>query len=352
MTRRAWNIDTASFVPSDQGRFMVEGLMKFKWVIKFLKRRFVMMVLGQGKRELLVLPERGLKVLWINRSAPSIGDALMDLSGRELLRGHELHLFGYSNYANLFEGDRYFSNVYCELRQLFRVSKRIKFDVVILDSFAVRSVLVKFLVAPGAPCVSMYGYLNGFEVHRTIYSFSRIAKLLNYRGCLEPRPILELGSSVSSALPPGYVAIAIGAEWDFRNYHHWETVIRAMSAQGHQIVLIGSENGSKEALRLQKLFPGVGNYVGKCSLKETASIIREAAFLLAADGGLWHIACALDKRSVGLFADCQLFDARGIRTDRSTDRCRSITLYAENYVSQIPPAEVIKAVQLLLERYK
>ena len=355
VTKRAWTIDTVSFVPSDQKRFLVEDVVKFKWALKFLKRRLVMLVLGQEKRHLTTLPKRRLKILWINRSAPSIGDALMDLAGRVLLQEHELYLFGYPNYQPLFKNDRYIRGFYSEFKDLLRASTRIKFDLVMLDSFAVRSVIGKFLVAPRVPLVSLYGYLNGFEVHRTIYSFSRIAKICSFEGHFEPRPFIDLrppeSSEIPFGLPSNYYAVVVGAEWEFRNYPHWEHVIRALG-DSHGIVLIGSENGSREAARLQTMFPEILNYVGKRTLLQTAFIVQKAQFVLAADGGLWHIACSLDKRSVALFADCELFDDRGVRTDRATPKCRCIALYGAKSVSEISPTEVARAGHLLLERYK
>ena len=53
-----------------------------------------------------------------------------------------------------------------------------KYDLVIIDSYSSRSMRVKAEVAPSLNYVGMYGFFNGPEVNRTLFSFHQMNNLL------------------------------------------------------------------------------------------------------------------------------------------------------------------------------
>ena len=61
--------------------------------IKFFKRYLFIVVKGQRKLEVFSILPKHQNILWINISAPSLGDSLMDLSSRVLLKNKKVDLF-------------------------------------------------------------------------------------------------------------------------------------------------------------------------------------------------------------------------------------------------------------------
>lgn len=358
--KRSWIVDTDEYVPSDQRRYLYESAHKFNRLAKFAKRLIIVFLTGQYFLERRQISAQDTRILWINFTAPSLGDSLMDLSSRVLLAGRELHLFSNTN-LDLYRGDTYFSRVSSSIEETKSEAGQRPFDLVIMDSFSPRSILMKLRVAPHTPFVVMYGYLNGFEVHRTFFSFSRMKKLLGLpagSNKMAIRPYLTVGTGVGRGLdfPSGpehllVVAICVGAEWDFRRYKSWDKVIADIHEK-FTIVLVGSSNGAEEAESLVNTFPRCKSYVGTHSLLETISILKQCDFVLCADGGLWHIACGLERPSVVLFADCQLFDSSGQRVLRDTADCKSYHLYHLSRVSEIKPESIVQGLLVLQKTHR
>ena len=75
--------------------FIEVFLMKrsiFKQRIKYLKRHFLIIFKSQKKLELFSILPVHQDILWINISAPSLGDSLMDLSSRVMLSDKNIDL--------------------------------------------------------------------------------------------------------------------------------------------------------------------------------------------------------------------------------------------------------------------
>ncbi len=168
----------SDFVPSDQSNFLKFEGWKFKWLFKYLKRRTYTWIFTRKDLLLEKIPKDTKRILWINLSAPSLGDSLMDLSGRVLLDNYEVDLLTDPKNSILYTDDGFFNNVFTEAKEIFYQNLSDSYDLFILDSFSPRVLRVMNAVSSNTPFVGMWGYLNGFEVHRTIYSFARICYLL------------------------------------------------------------------------------------------------------------------------------------------------------------------------------
>jgi len=57
-------------------------------------------------------------------------------------------------------------------------------------------------------------------------------------------------------------------------------------------VLLGGNDVEELATELSTIFPSVKNLVGKCSLNESAAIVKNSKFVVTGDTGLMHIAAA------------------------------------------------------------
>ena len=79
--------------------------------IKFIKRYIYLIIKRQKALEVLQILPNHRNILWINISAPSLGDSLMDLSSRVLLQGKEIDLFTHKKNASLYQDDSVFSRI-------------------------------------------------------------------------------------------------------------------------------------------------------------------------------------------------------------------------------------------------
>jgi heptosyltransferase-2 len=258
-----------------------------------------------------ILPEHK-EILWVNISAPSLGDSLTDLSSRTMLSGRKVDLFTDKKNSDLYKNDFLFSKVFNDIKQL---GER-KYDLVVLDSYSTRSIDTKVKIARLTPFVGMFGYYNGPEVNRVLFSFHQMNNLLGYvKNENELNKIARTSISISGAdqkliqkteLPSSFIAIVIGGEWNYRTYNKWDFVIEKLISKDNNIniVLIGSDNAKDYA---KVIFEKFGNYnifncVAKFTFKQTAEIINQARILFCCDGGLMHSANAVKTPIISLFS--------------------------------------------------
>ena len=279
---------------------------------KFLKRSIYLILKNQSKLEIQKIHPSHQKILWINLSAPSLGDSLMDLSSRILLKDRIIDLYTNKKNFHLFINDEVFNNVYSQAEELEKNS----YDLVILDSYSTRTIKVKSNLMPFIPFVGMYGYFNGPEVNRVLFGFHRMNQLLEYAKNEEEinysaRALLSISNEDSQLvenlkLPEEYISIAIGGEWVYRTYNNWEELIKQLIFRESQlkIVLVGSDNALRFSKELIKKIPSENliNCVNKFSFTQTAEIINKSKCLICCDGGLMHAANALKTPILPLFA--------------------------------------------------
>lgn len=314
-----------------------------------------MFLAGQAGFRLHSIPSSVERILWINVTAPSLGDALMDTSGRVLLRGRIVSLLTHPKNASLFEHEPDFETVWSITPENLRKVSGAQFDLVILDSFSPKSLAVKIKVARQVPFVGLYGFLNAFEVHRTIYSFRRLEKLLGLAPTSQPTLSLKRGNStrrqsINQAL---CIAFAIGGEWGFRTYPHWSAVLKELVGLKMRLVLLGSSNGMREAEALMVQFgSAIENRVGQTSLHGLIEALPSFDLFVGADGGLWHIASACGVPSVALHADCELYDEMGDWHSRAGKQPECIPLRANQSVSEISPEAIVRAIKVMLTKLR
>ena len=350
LCRRSWVIDTALFVPSDQARYLQYEVFRVGRVFKYFKRYLFFICTGQRFLEQSRIPTDAKKVLWINLTAASIGDAIMDTASRVIMSKFELELLTSPRNSEVFFADRIFREVHASVRSARASHQAKRFDFCIIDSYSPRSIVPKLRIIPLTPFVGLYGFLNGFEVHRTYFSFYRTMRLLGLcqlNGVPVRQHLWSPHNEYRGNSKRLRVAIAIGGDWDFRRYKEWAAVIGGLMGGNFDVILIGSKNGSDEAKSLSKRYPSCTSYVGTCTLPEVVMIISECDFFIGADGGLWHIASALNKPTIVLFADCQLFDESLDAVSRITRDLVCIALNDPVNVSAISPETVLAAVSRL-----
>ena len=326
-------------------QLFIEENSSLKHYLKYLKRYIYIFLKRQNKHEVFKILPIHNKILWINLSAPSLGDSLMDLSNRVMLRDKNIDLFTDKKNANLYENDQIFSNVYTLIEEV----GKLQYDLVIIDSYSTRSIKIKSNLAPLTPYIGIFGYYNGPEVNRVLFSFHQMNHLLGY---IKSEDDINSSSKVSLSisnkdqeivknirLPEEYITIALGGEWRYRTYNLWYEVIDTLidNNKDLNIVLLGSSNAKDISKRLLNKMPvkNLFNCVDKFTFNQTAQIIKKSQVLLCCDGGLMHAANAVNTPIVSLFA-------RLTPTMQLTDSIVSFSIYDSTDVNNITVKNILE----------
>ena len=311
--------------------------------IKFFKRYIFIVIKGQKNLETFSILPRHHKILWINFSASSLGDSLMDLSSRVMLIDKNVDLFTNKKNKYIYQDDDIFNNVFSQINEM----QNIKYDLVILDSYSTRSIKIKLLIAPKSPYVGMFGYFNGPEVNRILFSFHQMNNLLGnnlHEGEINKvaKNFITISKSdkliVNDIVTENYIAIALGGEWAYKTYTKWDEVIEQIIVQNQDlgIVLIGSDNAIQQSLQIIKKFPEHNflNFVARLTFNQTIEVIRQSKLLLCCDGGLLHGATAVNANTLALLA-------RLTPEMLLTKNTSAFSLYGNNNVNTISVNDIL-----------
>ena len=283
----------------------------YKRALKFFRRYLYIVIKGQKNLEVFELLPEHKKILWINVSAVSLGDSLMDLSSRVFIKDRQVDLFTDKKNSNLYQDDKYFSGVYTNLKDI----GEFEYDMIILDSYSSRSIKIKSKVAPKTNYVGIYGYFNGPEVNRILFSFHQMNHLLGY--VYSENAVIKNAKNsifisskdkiiVSKIIPEEYIAIALGGEWEYKTFKKWSKVIQKILQKDEDmyIIFLGSENAKQVGIMLLNEFSNyhLMDFTSRLSFNQTAEVIKHSKVFLCCDGGLMHAAAAVHAKFIPLLA--------------------------------------------------
>jgi Glycosyltransferase family 9 (heptosyltransferase) len=297
--------------------------------------------------------QRHRRVLWIHQGTPQVGDSLMDLAARVLLKGRidRLDLLTEPHLLPLYRSDEVFTQVGSSPAELAG-----SYDLILLHSTSSRSVRDKLAHYTNVPFAHVQGYFTGPEFNRTLFGFYRLAQLL--RLPLDEaeinriaRPSMRAAAADERAvdslqIPAGALLLALGGVRDWRTYEQWPQVLKDLHASGvtAPVVLVGAENGlpMRDAILSASTGLRIIDRVAQHSLGEVHAMMRRCALALCADGGLLHVAHAADVPTVALFAG--IIDP----SYRVTAANRTRSLYGERSVNDVPAAKVAACALAML----
>ena len=331
-------------IPTFVDEFLSKKIL-IKARLKYFKRYFYIYLKGEHLYEISTILPQHKNILWINISAPSLGDSLMDLSSRIMLEDKNVDLFTDFGNAHLYEKDLFFSSIYTDPNKL----KNSFYDLIIVDSFSSRSIRSKYNVARSTPYVSMFGYFNGLKVNRVLFSFHQMNHLLSYRYSeIEINQIAKSTISISKldkdliqkiSIPRSFITFALGGEWTHRTYNNWIKVIESilLKDQDINIILVGSSNAVDIANLIMDRFIelNIYNFVSKFTFNQTSEVISKSRVLFCCDGGLMHAANSVNTPIIALFA-------RLSPEMQLTESICAFSLYDDQDVNNISVAEVIR----------
>ena len=345
-------------LPSNVATFTaVEPVRKILW--RRLRRSLWLAANGQARLERQRIAPTDRRILWIHRGHPQVGDSLMDMACRTLLRGRpgRIDLLTDAHLVALYAADDVLARVYGDADEAAADA----YDLVIVLSASAQSLRDKLRCFRRLPYVNLHGYYTGPEFHRMLFGFYRLAQLLGLH--LSEAEVdrmacqhLIVGEAArlavdSIGLPTHFIAIGVGGVHAWRTYRHWPAVLESLARCGVDlpVVLLGSTNGRtmRDAIVAAADPVAAGapiDRVDRHALPEAAEILRRSQLAICCDGGLLHVAHAVRAPTVSLFAE------RVEPAYRLTAANRSIALYAPTEVSDIAPQVVAQTIARALSQ--
>ncbi|HET7795002.1 MAG TPA: glycosyltransferase family 9 protein [Rhizobacter sp.] len=289
------------------------------------------------------------RLLWIHHGTPQVGDSLTDLAARELLKGKfdRVDLLTDAHLLQLYRSDEVFTQVASKAEELPG-----PYDLILLHSASSRSVKDKLEHYRKVPFAHVYGFYTGPELNRTLFGYYRIAQLLGldwpeqqieHMACPSMRASAAEEVAVDQlGLPPEPIVMAIGGVRDWCTYQQWPQVLHGLHEAGvtRPVVLVGSDNGL--AMRDQIVAANTGmtliDRLAQHTLGEVQALMRRAALVVCADGGLLHLAHTAKVPVVTLFA--------GISEPRFrlTSANRTRWLYGAKWVNDVQAADLVATI--------
>lgn len=276
-----------------------------------LRRSLYLHFSGQKKSLHASINPSWRRGLWLYRGVPQIGDALMDLAPRSLLKakGIAMDLCSEPHIAALFQGDPWFGKVFDSAAAL----KAQDYDFVIVQSYKSRSLRDKVSFLPALPWISIHGFYTGPEFHRASFAARRLCDALSVEpdaGGFAAHARQKLAAlphvpDAPGAARPVRIALALGGVDPLRTYTRWlELRVRLERRFPVEWTLLGSSNGTGAAKAFAAQaspVTAIHNLVGQTSLARCREAMQSQDVLVACDGGLMHLGVTTDARLVALF---------------------------------------------------
>lgn len=272
---------------------------------KVFQRDLAILATGQAGLCVERVPLAARKVLWLYNWT-TLGDSIMDLAARFSVPGQiQLDLCITPALAALYAADARFANVYTRVDDCPQ-----DFDFVLLHELSTHSLRDKRRRFRRVPFAPMLNYIIGEQFDRAAFADARLRHLFGQPGAAAPTPALHLGASPARPANRFDIALALGARDPRRRFPHWNAALLAILRlwpAGRPVPrfrLLGSDNAADDLASLSHgLLAGYAeNLVGRTSLIDAAHVVRDCDAFLGTDGGLMHVATALGKPGLALFA--------------------------------------------------
>lgn len=309
---------------------------------RVLKRELILHLIGQKKYQVDRIPDGTQKILWVFDWL-ALGDSIMDLSQRFSLPESisvDLCITHDHGQADLFIGDKRFNRIFTNIKDCPKT-----YDFILFDRIGLKNIRLKTRHFPKIPFATLMGHQSGARYARNDFSALRIAQLLN--SVIQPPNPPRISPAITAGITPqaGRIAVVLGGQDGRRRWRDWPGLLEALvrdwptATSKPLFALIGNGPSAQEDLAtIPSEF--VEHYctirLDLPNLVEAAREIQRCALFIGADGGLMHIASALDKPGVALFA--------GIRPEWRLLPDNPLTpLYTPGAMADIPLTEIVAA---------
>lgn len=321
---------------------------RLKWLKQWVRLKALLLLSGQLRRRVRHLPAGARKVLYAYDWG-AIGDSIMDLSQRHLFPPEiRLDLYMPAKAAALFEGDARFCSVYRNAADC-----PADYDLIILHNISPALVKFKMQWYPETSFYDVLGFIQGELYARARFCHASLTRFLAIPAAPIYRPQLGTRHSQSVSVRPNSVLVSLGAlDQERRHFKQWTVLLARIQAACFMMkrplltfVLTGlGPSARKDVDALPPQF--VQDHCEVCldlpDIPEVQAKVASCQYFLGPDGGLMHIAEAMDKQGVALFA--------GVAPDwRLTPMSRLRALSATHSVNDIAVALIAEQFMELLQ---
>jgi len=261
-----------------------------------------------------------LKVAIIRFS--SLGDVILTSAVVEALfqNGIKPYFITFSSFAPLFEKDFRLSGLISvekgqvkTVSDIKRFSQNLKeFDLILDLHVNLRSFLItKFSGVKTVrydkksakrrlltkPFFKKLVNLRGFNV---VYAYLDTLKSLQIKGLYSYRPrlIIDESDRPEIDLPDRFVAIGAGARYKGKMYPFYDKVIKNLSKEGINTVLIGSKEDKESD---KNIYDSALDLRGKLSLRQSLYVLSKASVVVSNDSAVSHMARAVKTKVLMIY---------------------------------------------------
>jgi ADP-heptose:LPS heptosyltransferase len=232
----------------------------------------------------------------------------------------EIHYLTKASFASILQPNPYIDQLHLhdqDLKATIQKLKREKFDFVIDLHNNVRTLKVK--IALGVKSFSFEKLniekwaMTALKINRLpdIHIVDRYLKTLSSWGIENDGAGLDYFIPADAGLKPdtipeshrnGYLGIVIGAALATKKLPV-ESIRTLCSFIKYPIILLGGNEDANDGEGIAKNLPHVFNACGKCSLHQSADLVRQSKFIITHDTGLMHIAAAFQKPIISIWGN-------------------------------------------------
>ncbi|MEM9545747.1 MAG: glycosyltransferase family 9 protein [Bacteroidota bacterium] len=248
-----------------------------------------------------------MKVLVIRFS--SIGDIVLTspiVRTLKLQIGAEVHFITKKKFSAVVTYNPHIAKIYTiekEITEVVSELKLEKYDYIIDLHKNVRSKRLIFTLGVRSISFDKINIQKWLRVHTRLNYLPDVHLVDRYFDGMKKMGIKDDGEGLeyydglsegelAQLIPDGeYIALVLGATYFTKRIPKGKLKLILENA-ALPCVLLGGNDVSELATELHSIFPSVKNLAGKCSLNESAAIVKHSKLVITGDTGLMHIAAA------------------------------------------------------------
>ncbi|GAB3741562.1 glycosyltransferase family 9 protein [Hymenobacter agri] len=272
-----------------------------------------------------------MKVLVLRFS--SIGDIVLTTPVVRALAqqvpGAAVHFATKPGYRGLLEANPYVARVHVlsgSLRELVQELKAEKFDYIVDLHHNLRTQLIKLQLGVKSSSFDKLNWQKWLLVNFKVNRLPDVHIVQRYLAAAAPLGVHDDGRGLDYFIPTGqevdlatlpadfqrgYVAVAIGAQHATKRLPLEKLVELCQQLAPRPVMLLGGPEDAPVAEAIMAAeSPGrqvpkspIHNGCGRYSLHQSASLLRQASFVVSHDTGLMHIAAAFGKRTYSVWGN-------------------------------------------------
>lgn len=119
---------------------------------------------------------------------------------------------------------------------------------------------------------------------------------------INEKETVDMASLISNQSQNSFVALVVGGSY-YTKKIPLNKLIQICQVINFPIIILGGKEDKQIGDDLQKQFPDLINTCGQFSINESASIIKQAEWVITSDTGLMHIASAYKKKIISIWGN-------------------------------------------------